>query len=198
MDRNSLDAVRVTALRTNSWLPFFRSRSGDERLEAVLGTPTESATAASLYVVHSSIVSRCLMTAGAVVKLKRDVVLAIDASASVAFYLEKVKFFAIPVRAAVANVVENSFVPGHPCRNEPIEIKSSPQWAAPTPLNQDTTFFLTVMNIIVSPRSRPTHSRLFEFLSSILGLGNPLWAHGHPGRTTEATPALSRKGPART
>lgn len=124
MGRNSLDTVRVTALQANSWLSFFRLRSGDERLEAVLGAPIESATAAPLYVVHSSIVFRYLMTVGAVMKIKRDVALAIDASASIAFYLEKVEFFAIPKRAAVANVFENSFVPGHACRYRPIEIKA--------------------------------------------------------------------------
>jgi hypothetical protein len=41
-------------------------------------------------------------------------VLAIDTRAFVAFDLEKVKFFAIPMRATVANVFENSFVLGHP------------------------------------------------------------------------------------
>jgi len=54
------------------------------------------------------------------------------------------------------------------------------------------------MNIIVSPRSHPTHSSRFEPLDSTPGIGNSLRAHSHPRRTTEATPALSREGPAGT
>ena len=83
-------------------------------------------------------------------------VLAIGATAFVAFNLEKVEFLAILMRAAVADVLENSFVLGHPCSHESrsslkghsdlIQAKSSP------------AHLLTAMNIIVSPQSHPTHS----------------------------------------
>jgi len=55
------------------------------------------------------------ITAGAAVKIKQDVVLAIDETAFVAFYLEKVEFFAVLMRATVADIFENSFVLDHPC-----------------------------------------------------------------------------------
>jgi len=49
------------------------------------------------------------------VEIKRDVVLAIDVTAFVAFDLKKVEFFAILMRATVADIFEDSFVSGHPC-----------------------------------------------------------------------------------
>lgn len=55
-----------------------------------------------------------LKAAGAIVKIKQDVVLAIDATAFVAFDLKKVEIFTILMRATVADIFEDSFVLGHP------------------------------------------------------------------------------------
>jgi len=65
------------------------------------------------------IIGNSLMTAGAAVKIKQDVVLAIDVTAFVAFDLEEVEFFAVLMRAAVADIFENGFVLDHPCSHEP-------------------------------------------------------------------------------
>jgi hypothetical protein len=115
MHRNSLDTKRATALRTGGWLPLFRLRSiGNEGLETGLGTPFESATTAFLHVMRCVIIARILMTARAVVEIRQDMILAIDTSAFIAFDMEKVKFFAILQRAAVADVFKNRFVLSHP------------------------------------------------------------------------------------
>ena len=60
-----------------------------------------------------------LETTGAIVKIKQDVVLAIDASAFVTCNLKKIEFFTILARAAVADIVENDSVLGHPCSHGP-------------------------------------------------------------------------------
>ena len=110
---NSLDAERIAAIWTNGWLSLFRLRSiGNDRLQTGLGTPFESAAAALLDVMRR-IIAGGLITAGTVVKVKQDVVLAINATAFVTFDLEKVEFFAILMRAAVADIFENAFVLGH-------------------------------------------------------------------------------------
>lgn len=94
---------------------MFRLRSiGDKGLETELGAPFKSAAAALLNVVRR-IIAGVSVAVRAVVKIKQDVVLAVDASTFVAFNLEKVEFFAILMRAAVADVFENSFVLDHPC-----------------------------------------------------------------------------------
>lgn len=83
--RNSLDTEGVSALQTNSWLPLFRLYGiGNERLETGLGAPFKSAAAALLYVVRS-VISCSPITSRAVVKIKQDVVLAVDTSAFIAF-----------------------------------------------------------------------------------------------------------------
>jgi hypothetical protein len=84
----------------------------NEGLKTKPSTPSESAAAALLHVVRSTAVCN-LIAARAVVKIKQDMVLAIDTRAFVAFDLEKVEFFAIQMKATVANVFENSFVLGH-------------------------------------------------------------------------------------
>lgn len=68
-------------------MPLFRLRSiSDEGLETELGAPFQSAAAALLKAAHRIIASR-LITARAVVKIKQDVVLAIYATAFIAFDL---------------------------------------------------------------------------------------------------------------
>jgi hypothetical protein len=117
--RNALNTERVATVRADGRPPLFRLRSiGDKGLETELGAPFESAAAALLDFVRR-IISSVPVADGAVVKIKQDVVLAVDASAFVAFNLEKVEFFAILMRAAVADVFENGFVLDHPCGCEP-------------------------------------------------------------------------------
>lgn len=116
---NSLDTERVTALRTNGWLPLSRWRSvGNEGLETRLGTPFESAATAFLRVVLN-VIGFILMTTRAAVNIRQNMVLAIDMSTFIAFYLEKVEFAAILKGAAVADVFENGSVLRHPHRREP-------------------------------------------------------------------------------
>ena len=121
---DSLDAERTAAVWTNGWVPLFRSCGiGDEGLQTELSTPFENAAAAILDVV-GRIIASSLITTRAVVKIKQDVILAIDATAFVAFNLEKVEFFAILVRAAVADIFENGFVLDHPCGQRTAGINS--------------------------------------------------------------------------
>lgn len=84
---NPLDTERVTALRTNGWLPSFHFRSVDnEGLKAGLGTPFESAPVASLHVAHDAIA--CILPkARAIVKIRQDMAFAIDMRAFIAFDL---------------------------------------------------------------------------------------------------------------
>ena len=110
---DSPDAERIATIWTNGWLSSFRLCSiSNEGLQTELGTPFESA-AAALRGVECRIIASSQMTARTAMKIKQDVVLAIDATAFVAFDLEKVEFFAILMRAAVADVFENSFVLDH-------------------------------------------------------------------------------------
>jgi len=84
---NSLDTERVATIWTQGWLPLFRLRSiSNEGLQTELGTPFESA-AAALLDLAGRIIPSCLITTGAVMEIKQDVVLAIDATAFVAFNL---------------------------------------------------------------------------------------------------------------
>lgn len=116
---NLLDAIRIATLRADGWLPLFRLRSiCDKRLQAELCTSFQSAAAARLDVVSRTIASR-LQTTSAIVKIKQDVVLAVDASAFVARNLKKVEFFTVLVRATVADILENGFVLGHLCGHRP-------------------------------------------------------------------------------
>ena len=73
----------------------------------------------ALLVVVRRVTPRSLITTGTVVKIKQDVVLTIGPNAFVAFDLEEVEFFAILMRAAVADVFEKSFVLDHSCDHEP-------------------------------------------------------------------------------
>ena len=113
--RNSLDTERVTALGADGWLPLLRLHGiYDEGLETELGTPFESAAAAFLlHVVRRVMISCIPMNGRTVVKIGQYMVLAIDMSAFIAFYLEKVEFFAILERAAVTDVFEKRSVMGH-------------------------------------------------------------------------------------
>jgi len=116
---NSLDTERVATVWTKGWLSLSRLCSvGNEGLQAELGTPFESAAAALLDLAGRTIPS-CLIATGAAVEIKQDVVLAIDVTAFVALNLEKIEFFAILMRAAVADVFEYAFVLDHPCGHEP-------------------------------------------------------------------------------
>lgn len=117
--RNSLDTERVVTIWTNGRLPLFRLSSiGNEGLQTEPSTPFEGTAAALLDGVSRTIASGLVATR-TVVKIKQDVVLAIDATAFVALDLEEVEFFAVLMRAAVADIFENSFVLDHPCSHEP-------------------------------------------------------------------------------
>ena len=83
--RNPLDTEGVSALQTDGWLPLFRLHGiCNERLETRLGAPFESAVAALLYAVRS-VIPRSLITSRTVVKIKQDMVLAVDTGAFIAF-----------------------------------------------------------------------------------------------------------------
>jgi len=83
--RNPLDTEGDPALQANGWLPLFRLHGiGNERLETGLGTPFKSAGAALLYAVRS-VIPCSPITSRTVVKIKQDMVLAVDTSAFIAF-----------------------------------------------------------------------------------------------------------------
>ena len=97
-------------------MALFRLHSiGNEGLKTGFRTPFESAATAFLHVVRSVIITRIQITARTVVKIRQDMVLAINTKAFIAFDLEKAEFFAILKRATVADVFKNRRVLSHPC-----------------------------------------------------------------------------------